>query len=81
MSRKISQHLPCDGDLGYLEDSIAAVPYHLRADVDQFFLQARQRPILDWLRRRQRAQEIADYSAGAQLFLAAPCLLLRATRK
>ena len=30
----------------------------LRADLDEFFLQARPRPILDRLRRRQRAQKI-----------------------
>src|SRR3982074_430666 len=32
----------------------------LRADLDQLFLQARQRPLLDRLRRRQRAQKIAE---------------------
>jgi hypothetical protein len=32
------------------------VAHHLRAD----FLQTRQRPVLDRLRRRQRAQEIAE---------------------
>jgi len=29
------EHLPCDGDLGHLEDNIAAVAHHLRADLDQ----------------------------------------------
>ena len=33
---------------------------HLRTDLDQLLLQARQRPVLDWLGRRQRAQEIAE---------------------
>ena len=51
--------MPCDGDLGHLEDNIAAVAHHLRADLDQLVLQTRQRPVLDRLRRRQRAQEIA----------------------
>ena len=32
----------------------------LRADLDQLLLQARQRPLLDWFGRRQRAQEIAE---------------------
>src|SRR6266446_7859133 len=40
--------------------NIAAVAHHLRADLDQLFLQTRQRPILDRLRRRQRTQEIAE---------------------
>jgi 2-phospho-L-lactate transferase/gluconeogenesis factor (CofD/UPF0052 family) len=46
--------------LGHLEDNIAAVAHHLRADLDQLVLQTRQRPVLDRLRRRQRAQEIAE---------------------
>jgi hypothetical protein len=32
----------------------------LRADLDELLLQTRQRPILDRLRRRQSAQEIAE---------------------
>ena len=32
----------------------------LRADLDELLLQTRQRPILDRLRRRQRAQKIAE---------------------
>src|SRR5262249_32810922 len=43
-----------------LEDNIAAVAHHLRADLDQLVLQGSQRPVLDRLRRRQRAQEIAE---------------------
>ena len=53
------EHLLWDSDLGHLEDNIAAVAHHLRADLDQLVLQGRQRPVLDRLRRRQRAQEIA----------------------
>jgi transposase len=37
---------------------IAPVADDLRADLDQLFLQARQRPILDRLRRRQRATRL-----------------------
>ena len=49
-----------DGDLGHLEGDIAAVADDLRADLDQLLLQARQRPVLDRLGRRQRAQEVAE---------------------
>ena len=34
--------------------------HDLRADLDQLFLQARQRPLLDRLRRRQGAQEVTE---------------------
>ncbi len=34
--------------------------HDFRADLDQLFLEARQRPILDRVGRRQRAQEIAE---------------------
>jgi len=44
-------------DLGHLEGDIAAVAHDLR---DHLFLQTRQRPVFDRLRRRQRAQEIAE---------------------
>src|SRR6476620_1921669 len=58
--QNLLEHLPCDGDLRHLEDNIASVAHHLRADLDQLVLQTRQRPVLDRLRRRQRAQEIAE---------------------
>src|SRR5258708_12250699 len=58
--QNLLEHLLRDGDLGHLEDDIAAVARHLRADLDQLVLQGRQRPVLDRLRRRQRAQEIAE---------------------
>jgi len=32
----------------------------LRADLDQLLLERRQRPILHWLGRRQRAKEVAE---------------------
>ena len=51
---------PRHGDLGHLEGDIAAVADDLRADLDQLLLQARQRPVLDRLGRRQRAQEVAE---------------------
>ena len=46
--------------LGHLEDEIATVADDLRASLDQLLLQARQRPVLDWLGRCQRAQEVAE---------------------
>src|SRR5215471_21820240 len=58
--QNLLEHLPWDGDLGHLEGDIAAVAHYLRADLDQLVLQGRQRPVLDRLRRRQRAQEIAE---------------------
>jgi 2-phospho-L-lactate transferase/gluconeogenesis factor (CofD/UPF0052 family) len=41
-------------------NDVAAVAHHLRADLDQLLLQARQRPILDRFRRCQSAQETAE---------------------
>ena len=58
--QNLPEHLPCDGDLGHLEDNIAAVVHHLRADLDQLVLQTRQRLVVNRLRRRQRAEEIAE---------------------
>src|SRR6516162_3250626 len=58
--QNLLEHLPWDGDLGHLEDKIAAVAHYLRADLDQLVPQTRQRSVLDRLRRRQRAQEIAE---------------------
>ena len=39
---------------------IAPVAHDLRANLDEFLLEARQRPIFDRLGRRQRAQEVAE---------------------
>ena len=60
ISRRMSANRLWNGDLGHLEGDIAAVADDLRADLDQLLLQARQRPIFDRLRRRQRAQEVAE---------------------
>src|SRR6516165_11478354 len=59
-SQNLLDHLPWDCDLGHLEDNIAAVAHHLGADLDQLLLEGGQRPITHRLRRRQRAQEIAE---------------------
>src|SRR3977135_404343 len=58
--QNLLEHLPWDGDLGHLEGDIAAVADDLGADLDQLLLQACQRPFLNGLRRRQRAQEVAE---------------------
>ena len=49
-----------NGDLGRLERDIVPVADDLGADLDQLLPQAFQRPILDRLRRDQRAQEISE---------------------
>jgi len=36
--QNLLEHLPCDGDLGHLEDNIAAVAHDFRADLDQLVL-------------------------------------------
>jgi hypothetical protein len=46
--------------LSHVESDIAPVAHDLRADLDQLLLEARQRPILDRLGRRERAQKIAE---------------------
>ena len=55
-----ANRFPSDGDFGHLKRDIAAMAHDLRADLDQLFLQARQRPILDRLRCRQSAQKITE---------------------
>jgi hypothetical protein len=54
----VGEQISRNGDFGHLKGDIAAMAYDLRTDLDQLFLQARQRPVFDRLRRRQRAQEI-----------------------
>jgi hypothetical protein len=36
------------------------VAHDLRANLDEFLLEARQRPVFDWLGRGERAQEVAE---------------------
>ena len=72
-SLDVGKQISWDGDLGHLEDDIAAVANDLRADLDQLLLQARQRPILDRLRRRQRAQKIAEV-VGKRMKLEPHCV-------
>ena len=50
--QNLLEHLPCNGDLGHLEDEIATLTDDLRANIDQFLLQARQQPVVDRLGHR-----------------------------
>src|ERR1700731_2459766 len=59
-SQDVGEEVFRNVDLGHLECNVATRADDLRADLDQLLLQAGQRPILDRLRRRQRAQEIAE---------------------
>ncbi len=61
----VGEEVSRDRDLGHLERDIAAVADDLRADLDQLLSEDRQRPVLDRLGRRQRAQEIPDIVASA----------------
>jgi len=47
-----------DGDFGHLESDVATVTDDFRTDLDELLPQARERPILDPLRRYERAQEV-----------------------
>ena len=77
-----------DGDLRHLEDDIASVAHHLPADLDQLPLQARQRPVLDWLRCCKRAEKVAKivgertkldlHGVGRERSARQPCPLDRA---
>lgn len=50
----LSEQTSRNGDVRHLEYDIATMAVDLRADPDQPFLQARQQPVLDRLRRRER---------------------------
>ncbi len=54
------EHLPWDGDLGYLDGDIAAVVRHFRADLDLFLLQVRQRLLLDHSGQSQHPHEVCE---------------------
>ena len=66
--QNLLEQLPWDGDLGDLEGDTASMADDLRADLNQLFLQARQRPVLDRLRRRQRPQT-TTFSAGLAMLV------------
>ena len=54
------EHLPRYRDLGELEGHVAPMADDLRANLDQLFLQACQRPVLDLIGYRQRPHEVAQ---------------------
>jgi hypothetical protein len=54
------KQIPRDGGLGHLEGGIKAMADHLHADLDEFLLQSRQRPIFDRFGRRHCAQKVAE---------------------
>jgi hypothetical protein len=56
----VGEQGPRNRDLGHLEGDVAPVADDLRTDLDQLFLQARQRPRFDRLGRGERAQEVAE---------------------
>ena len=56
----VGEHLSRHCHLGHMEGDVAAVANDLRADLDQLFAQAGQRPRLRGLRHRQGAQEVAE---------------------
>ena len=58
--QNVGEDVSVNCDFGHLESDIAPMADDLRADLNQLFLQARQRPILDRFGRRQRAQEVAE---------------------
>jgi len=49
-----------DSNFGHLEGAIAPVADNLGADLDQFLLEAGQRPVVDRLGCCQGAQEVAE---------------------
>ncbi len=49
-----------DGDLCELECDVAARSHDLGADLDELVVQRGHGPVLDLLRQRQRAQEVAE---------------------
>ncbi len=57
--RDVDEQVSGNGDFGHLEGDVTAMTCDLRADLDEFLLESRHRPVLDRLRRRQRAQEIS----------------------
>ncbi len=52
------EHLPRQCGLSHLEDGVAAMAHQPRAGLDQTFAQRGQRPSLNGLGRRQRAQKV-----------------------
>jgi hypothetical protein len=60
-------------DLGHLEDDVAAMAHDLRADLHEFFPQARKRRLLDRLRQSQRPHEVGEI-IGQRMQLKTHCV-------
>ncbi len=56
----IDEQFPRHRDLSHLEGDVTAMAHNLRADLDEFLAQARQRPWLSGLGHRQRPHEVAE---------------------
>jgi hypothetical protein len=52
--QKFREYVARDCHLGHLERDVASVADDLRADLDQFLSQARERPVFDRIRRYER---------------------------
>lgn len=59
-AQDIGEEIFGNGHLRHLEGGVAGMAHDLRADLDQLLPQRRHRPVADRLRRRQRAQEVAE---------------------
>ena len=57
-AQDVGEEISWNGHLRHLEGYVTGVADDLRANLDQLFAQRRHRPVLDRLRRRQRAQEV-----------------------
>ena len=60
LAQDLGEQCPRHGDLGQLEDEVAAVAHGPGADLDQLLAQGHQRPMLDLPRQSQRAQEVGE---------------------
>ena len=68
----VGEQISRNGNLSHLKRDTATVAHDLRADLDQLFLQACQRPVLDRLRFHQASQEVGE--------IIGKCMKLKANR-
>ncbi len=59
-AQDVGEQVTRNGDLGHLEDDVAPVAHDLRADLDELFPEAGQRPLLHGIGQSERAHEIAE---------------------
>ncbi len=60
-ARYRSEQLALNRDLRHLERDIATVTDDLCTDLDQLLAQARQRPVRNRFRSRERAKEVSEF--------------------